>query len=350
MKRLLNYLLIILGVIVLLAISFFGYFTIVDYQPDMREVVSQSNSPDTIKVGESYTLMTWNIGYAGLDKEMDFFYDGGTKVRPEKKQVKKNLEGIASYLRANDSINFFLLQEIDQDSKRSYNMNEIDYIANTLPDHKHFFAYNYKVQFIPEPFTNPMGKVNAGLATYTAFSPALCERYTFPFNFSWPLKIFMLDRCFMTSRIKTNNGKELVVINTHNSAFDDNGSIRKAELNYFRNFLLAEYNKGNYVIVGGDFNQSPVGLKTEFEGQPFDFDDFVSIPDTLLPIGWKYSFDNRIASNRRVVAAYKKGETKVTLIDFFITSPNIKMESIECKDLGFEFSDHNPVIGKFRIE
>lgn len=184
-----------------------------------------------------------------------------------------------------------------------------------------------------------MGMVKAGIATYSSFAPSISERYAFPFNFGWPLRIFMLDRCFMTTRLKTSNGKELVLINTHNSAFDDNGSIRKAELGYFRNFLVDEYKKGNYVIVGGDFNQCPVGINTDFGIQPFDFDDYVSIPDSLLPIDWKYIFDNKTPSNRRVATPYKKGETKITLIDFFIVSPNVKAEEIVCVDLDFRHSN-----------
>ncbi|MFA6779031.1 MAG: endonuclease/exonuclease/phosphatase family protein [Paludibacteraceae bacterium] len=350
MKKFFKTLFFLFGIILLLVACFFGYFTLTDYKPEMREVISSINHPDTIKIGESFSVLTWNIGYAGLDKDMDFFYDGGTKVRPEEKQVLENMEGIASFLKSNDSIDFFLLQEVDQEAKRSYHINQIDYMAKALPKHKPFFSLNYNVKFVPQPITNPMGMVKAGIATYSSFAPSISERYAFPFNFGWPLRIFMLDRCFMTTRLKTSNGKELVLINTHNSAFDDNGSIRKAELGYFRNFLVDEYKKGNYVIVGGDFNQCPVGINTDFGIQPFDFDDYVSIPDSLLPIDWKYIFDNKTPSNRRVATPYKKGETKITLIDFFIVSPNVKAEEIVCVDLDFRHSDHNPVIGKFRLE
>ena len=101
--------------------------------------------------------------------------------------------------------------------------------------------------------------------------------------------------------------------------------------------------------MGGDFNQSPLHLKAEFEGQPFDFVDFHVIPDTLLPADWQYVFDNATPSNRRVDMPYKKGETKVTLIDFFIVSPNVLVELVKCDELEFEFSDHNPVRAVFRL-
>jgi endonuclease/exonuclease/phosphatase family metal-dependent hydrolase len=158
----------------------------------------------------------------------------------------------------------------------------------------------------------------------------------------------MHDRCFLVLRFPTSNARELVLVNVHKSGLDD-GELRKAELTYFSEFLIEEYAKGNYVIVGGDFNQCPPAIQTQFEGHLFDFDEFYTIPDTLLPAGWKYVFDNSTPSNRRVNVPYRKGETKVTLIDFFILSPNVSVDSVKCDDLEFEFSDHNPVRAVFRL-
>ena len=37
-----------------------------------------------------------------------------------------------------------------------------------------------------------------------------------------------LDRCFLISRLGLDNGKELVLINVHLSAYDQGGTIRRA--------------------------------------------------------------------------------------------------------------------------
>jgi endonuclease/exonuclease/phosphatase family metal-dependent hydrolase len=325
------------------------FFTITDYRPKLRELIPTSEKSDTIPVDKPLRILTWNIGYAGLDKNMDFFYDGGTKVRPSEKQVEKSMDGIAGFLSDHKETDFILLQEIDEEAKRSYYKNQVEYFENVLYNHHSSYAVNYNVQFIPKPLTDPMGRVKAGLVTFSTFSPVISERYTFPFNFGWPLRVFMLDRCFLSMRFPTTNKKELVLINTHNSAFDHDGELRKAELNYFRKFLLDEYKKGNYVVVGGDFNQCPLNVHPEFDEHPFDFADYHVIPDTLLPSDWKYVYDNSVPSNRRVDIPYKKGETKVTLIDFFILSPNVEIDSVKCEDLDFEYSDHNPVIAVFKL-
>jgi endonuclease/exonuclease/phosphatase family metal-dependent hydrolase len=350
MKKLLKALALSLLVVLLAFFCFLLYFTLVDYQPEAKEIVSVSQQPDTIYVGMPVHVITWNIGYAGLDRDMDFFYDGGLKVRPTKEQAGKNMKGIGDYLVDNgQKSDFFLIQEIDEDAKRSYYINQIASFNDVLHEFRPFYAMNYNVQFVPLPVTAPMGKVKSGLITYSRHLPVIAERNTFPFNFSFPLRLFMLDRCFLVLRFPTSNGRELVLINTHNSAFDNKGEIRMAELDYFRKYLTEEYEKGNYVIAGGDFNQSPPAIKPEFSGQPFDFVDFHVIPDTLLPADWKYAFDNFVPSNRRTNIPYKKGETKVTLIDFFVLSPNVSVDSVRCDDLEFEFSDHNPVRGFFRL-
>ncbi|MBQ4208120.1 MAG: endonuclease, partial [Clostridia bacterium] len=36
--------------------------------------------------------------------------------------------------------------------------------------------------------------------------------------------------------------------------------------------------------------------------------------------------------------------TQYYVIDGFILSPNVRLDAVETKDCGFEFSDHNPVM------
>ncbi len=113
-------------IILVVILGFFLYFILTDYQPETKEIVLIPEQPDTISVGKPLHIVTWNIGYAGLNKDMDFFYEGGTKVRPAKTQVDKNMEGIGNYLFENDrETDFFLFQEIDENAKRSYYINQI---------------------------------------------------------------------------------------------------------------------------------------------------------------------------------------------------------------------------------
>lgn len=345
---------IILGsVVVLLALivlGFFVYCTIKSYNPQPMEVVAESSDGDSINVEDTLKVVSWNIGYAGLDKNMDFFYENGHQVRPSEAKVNDNLQGISDFLKKNDDVDFFILQEVDSSAKRSYYANQLEYLSNNIPSYKRFFSINYNVGYVPLPLTEPMGKVVAGLATYAKKSPKKSVRYAYPFHVGWPTRIFLLNRCFMTTRYSTSNGKEFLMINTHNSAFDNGGTLRVAELNFLKDFMMKEYEKGNYVVVGGDFNQCPIGLNPAFEGEVFDFDEFISVPDSIFPPEWKFSFDNSIPTNRRVDVPYVKGKTRTTLVDFFISSPNVEVLSVKNTDLGFVHTDHNPVSLSFKLK
>ena len=158
----------------------------------------------------------------------------------------------------------------------------------------------------------------------------------------------MLDRCFLVNRYKVDGNKELVLINTHNSAYDD-GSLRKMQMNYLRRFLLEEYLQGHYVIVGGDWNQSPPGFTPEYKKDIFDDQDFTPIPADYLPEGWAWVYDDTEPTNRRVMIPYQQGTTPTTVIDFYLLSPNIRLISVNTVDLDFAVSDHQPVRMKVQL-
>ena len=52
----------------------------------------------------------------------------------------------------------------------------------------------------------------------------------------------MLDRCFLVNRYPVSNGNELLMINTHNSAYDD-GSLRKQQMDFLKDFLWLNMRK-----------------------------------------------------------------------------------------------------------
>jgi len=144
-------------------------------------------------------------------------------------------------------------------------------------------------------------------------------------------------------------GKELLIINTHNSAYDAGGVLRSQEMKYLHDFLSAEYEKGNFVIVGGDWNQSPPGFKPEYTTDVFDNVDFTLIPDGFLPNDWKWIYDNTAATNRRVMIPFVRGKTPTTVIDFYLLSPNVEAISVNTIDKGFANSDHQPVRLKIKL-
>jgi len=321
---------------------FLLYATADDFRPDDVHVQSIEGEPAIISDSLSLQLLIWNIGYAGLDASMDFFYDGGEQMRPSREKVSSNMQGITSALTPYMGYDFILLQEVDQVSKRSYRINEFEDIQALYGGYTSSFGTNYDVGFVPIPITEPMGKVISGLMTLSRQCPVKVERHSFPGNFAWPKSLFMLDRCFLVNRYQLSNQKELIIINTHNSAYDD-GSLRAQQMEFLRSFLLSEYEKGNYIIVGGDWNQSPYGLKPELPSHRFDTENLVYVEKDYPSPGWNWAFDTNIPTNRRLAFPYDRDSSLTTIIDYYLASPNIKLEHVETIDLDFQYSDHQPV-------
>ena len=348
-KKFMIFFLAIVAVIALALGGFLLYGTLTDYKPNEQELVFDAQSQIGAVTDSVFHMLTWNIGYAGLGDNMDFFYDGGTMVRSDKDRTESNLDKITSFISESNDVDFFLFQEVDIDSKRSYAINEQVEIANVLPNYENYFAPNYKVKFVPLPFSEPMGRVFGGLVTYSKYETQKVVRHSFPGNYSWPIGLFMLDRCFMVNRYKLSSGYELLVINTHNSAYDD-GSLRSGQMEFLKGFLLNEYQKGNYVIVGGDWNQCPPNMTISFDEILFDKLDYKLIPADYLEEGWKWVFDSTAPTNRRLTEVYNEYSTPRTVLDYFLVSPNVESVSVQTIDLNFEYSDHNPVKASFKLK
>jgi endonuclease/exonuclease/phosphatase family metal-dependent hydrolase len=348
LKKILKALLIIVAIPVIGFIGLIVYAKMSDYKPEEKEIISQSDNPSLLNDSLTFSVLTWNIGYAGLDKDMDFFKDGGTKVITPEAKCRENIKSIEDFLLRNDTVDFIYIQEIDRDSKRSYHIDEYERISKKLPGYYPFYAMNYDVFFVPAPPTKPYGKIVAGLATYSKFVPESSIRYSLPGDMGFPTQLFYLDRCFMVNRYKLSGGKELVLINTHNEAFDEGGEIRKAQMARIREFVLNEYKSGNYVITGGDWNQYPPDFKPAFTGNR-GFTGQVGnfylrgIDSDYMPGDWKWIFDPSTPSFRTLLAAYDPATTPTSVCDIFLLSPNIKSVSVKCHHLGFANSDHNPV-------
>lgn len=335
----------ILYLVVLLAgafILFLLFAWIDDYRPEETTVVGTNSRAPALSDTSSFSLLIWNIGYAGLDASMDFFYDGGDQMRPDEEGVIDNLKGIIETLSPYRENDFVMLQEVDVDSKRSYHHNQAGMIEGRLQPSGSWFGLNYKVAFVPIPPKEPMGKVTSGLLTLSTHSPSRVVRYSFPGNYSWPMNLFMLDRCFLVSRFPLTGGKELLVINTHNSAYDD-GSLRKQQMEYLQDFLLTEYVRGNYIIVGGDWNQSPYGLPPELPSHRFDTVNLTYVEADYPAPGWTWAYDPEVPTNRRVTTPYDRSVSLTTIIDYYLVSPNIKVLNVNTLDLDFKYSDHQPV-------
>lgn len=327
-----------------------AYGTLTDWQPEEAIQIDLNGEATAVGDASEFDFLIWNIGYGGLGAESDFFYDGGKTSIVSKSLSDKYFEGIRGSLEAYANTDFVLLQEVDQYGDRSHKRNQFEELSAIWPSHAAGMGINYKVNFVPVPFTKPMGKVNGGLASWSRYEVTEATRYQFPGNYSWPNRIFFLDRCFLVYRLALSNGKELVVINTHNSAYDD-GTLKAGQMAYLKTFITSEYEAGNYVVVGGDWNQCPPGFELMTFAREAEQENIGSnIEFDYLPEDWRWIYDPTVATNRKLAYAYDPSKTFTTVIDFYLVSPNVQVTEVKGVQLNFQHSDHQPVYMKVKLD
>lgn len=345
MKKVLKFLSIVMLTIVLILIGLLVWLSVTDFRPGDIEQISINNSSNIVETTTEFTILNWNIGYGSLGEDSDFFFDGGNMIITPIEDYTKYFNGIKKFIKSN-AADIFYLQEVDIDSKRSHYNNQHEQITSILPDYNSAFAYNYKVAYIPPPalLRESFGKVDAGLSIFSKYELSEAERVSLPGSYKWPRSILFLDRCMLVTRIKQSNGKKLTLINTHNSAYDQGGFIKKEQLEFIREYALSEYLAGNYVIIGGDWNSYMPGSNGDTFNtveQPSVYHQGLS--DNWTIDGWNWGIDITTPTNRSLVSVYEKGINFECVIDGFLLSPNIEVKSVKNYDLGFQNSDHNPV-------
>ena len=352
-KTVLRVLGIILATVLVLVIGLLTFLSVAEYRPEDRETVAvEGTASQTLSVGDTVTVMSWNIGYAALGEDADFFLDGGTMVRAESvAAVETNMKGIFAGI---DSVrpDILLLQEADQGSTRSCMVDEVAMFRMHQQGYSSAFANNYKVAYVPYPLPTTLGTIDAGIVTFSAYGIADAQRVQLPVPFSWPLRTINLKRCVLITRIPiVDSDKELVLVNLHLEAYDD-GEGKLAQTKMLAELLNAEAEKGNYVVAGGDFNQ--IFSTTDASVCPLYEGNWEApvIDVTQFGEGWSFLMDESVPSCRLLNTPYKGADHNTFqyyIIDGFIVSANLRVESLETQDLGFVHADHNPLVLKVAL-
>ena len=344
-KKGIKIILLILASIVCLFALLIVWLTVMEFRPAETETVVVSAQAETQAPGNEFSILSWNIGYGGLGEGADFFMDGGSHVKSsDEATVRSNLEHIAALIESLE-VDYCYLQEVDSDSSRTYGIDERSF----FPGNRSAYALNYSCPFVPFPLP-PIGKVHSGLYTLAERSMDSAERIALPCPFSWPVSAANLKRCLLVSRVKLEDGKDLVLLNLHLEAYDD-GEGKAAQTAMLREVMEQEYAAGNYVIAGGDFNQSfPEALETYPIKNP-ELWTPGTLSDADLGDGWHFAYDVSVPSCRLLNQPYapESPNTQYYTIDGFILSPNVELQNVETMDAGFVWSDHNPVFLQVKL-
>ena len=322
---------------------------ITDYRPaekeTLRDLSGLSTGTSAEVLPDSLSILCWNIGYGGLGDDMDFFYDGGTQVRTSRERTRANIDGIISEIRRH-SPDVILLQEVDECSRRTYRINEVEMLRGAFPDY-HIFRYNYKSFFVPIPLKAPMGRVASGVVLMSRIAPEEVIRWQYPSRFPWPVSMFNLKRCLLTATFRLADGSSIVIGNTHNTAYDT-GSMRTAETRFLGEMTGRLHSEGTPFIIGGDWNQFPPDYAPSAAEASDPHFTTVAIDTSLLRGTGRIVWDPSVKTLRHLNTVYGP-ESVLTVTDYFYMSHDIKVDTVNVYDLRFRYSDHQPVMLKVRL-
>ena len=287
MKKPIKIILIVLAVLVGLfaALLIWLSATQLNVKTETAVVTRGDNSTAAFAPGDEVSILSWNIGYAGLGEESDFFMDGGKESRARSRQaVDENMRGEVSLVK-DLSPDFALFQEVDIYGTRSWHIAEDAYLDDVMENSEFnkVFAQNYDSPYLFYPLINPHGANQSGILTLSRHPISSAVRRSLPIE-TGIMKLVDLDRCYSVSRIPMENGRELVLYNLHLSAYTSDGTIATAQLEMLCADMLAEYENGNYCVAGGDFNKDLLGNSAEIFGVAGGENDTWAQPLSLIHI------------------------------------------------------------------
>ena len=341
--------------------------------------VTNNSTLDLVNTSETYSITTYNIGFGAYSQNYTFFLDSGYDDNGNetvgyygkalsKDDVLFNTNGAIKTIQEK-SPDFALFQEVDTNSTRSYHVNQYEKITSNFTTYDQTFCSNFHSAFLPYPLYDMHGSVQAGLAIMSKYKVTAANRYEYTISNSMS-KFFDLDRCFAVNTISVSNGKTLYIVNSHMSAYDSGGTIRKQQMLELNNFLTKCQENGDYVIVGGDYNHDLITYNPSFsytnENRAFNMTK--KAPDWIayffnedgtseLIDGYSVYADDSNPTCRNNDVEWDPNNTFVCVVDGYIVSNNITVSLVQNiqtkqgnKNLdGFAYSDHEPVYMEFSL-
>ncbi|MCP4151356.1 MAG: hypothetical protein GY757_26670 [bacterium] len=280
--------------------------------------------------------MTYNLGYLSA-------MTNNLPVTPEKSLFETNMSTFIELL-GKTKPDYIAFQEIDFNSSRSFNINQMKVIAEKAHFKYGASAINWDKRYVPFPYWPPsvnFGKMLSGQALLSRDVILSTERYILerPANNAFYRDAFYIDRLAQVVKIQSGD-RVLVIINIHLEAFH-RPTREKQALKVLE--LFRRYNKDFPVILMGDFNCVPPDAKKKnnFIDEPeADFNGDQSIQPFLQESGLKaaelslFTFPSNKATRK---------------LDYIFYSD----DAIELVDLSVPFidsSDHLPLIMQFRFK
>ncbi|PHR54362.1 MAG: hypothetical protein COA43_16630 [Robiginitomaculum sp.] len=297
------------------------------------------------QAGATISVLSWNLGYAGLGKDSDFIADGGQNFfPPSKAHVDANLEGIKNILDANRA-DIYMLQEVSEPDTLTLGVDVLAGVKSVMENYAWFYANDISTMLIPTKYG-----VHHGLGSFSRLISEPVHTLRLPLE---PTRLNgLLKRQYHVQirELTDGNNNEWAFVNIHLSAFDEGGNIRVQQFERLLEIADTYYKEGKHVVIGGDWNMKLV--ETDFPNTTDEKFLFwvKELPHESIREGWKLIVDESVATTRTNERSFVKGQNYTTIIDGFLVSPNVQAVENYTIDTNFEYTDHQATRAVFRAK
>lgn len=283
----------LLGMAVLFCLVIIIFISWAKYTPLKIGVFKQKivSSGSELENVNQVKIMSWNLGFAyGVGSEGS----GYEKLTIEQMNSKLNL---ASDVIAKYSPDIVLIQEIDFDSSRSHNIDQLEFLAKKLNYPFYAYAVSWDKNYLPFPYfpiKNQWGKMKSGGAVLSRFpiNENDVTLFDLPASNAFWYNWFYLFRYTQVVKIKI-NGQIYSVLNNHLEAFDK--STRQLQALELSKIIESINNKNEKIlVVGGDFNTTPPNAKIKSNFKDLANDSYES--DNTYSTLASHTFLNEVVS------------------------------------------------------
>ncbi|MEE2902476.1 MAG: endonuclease/exonuclease/phosphatase family protein [Myxococcota bacterium] len=302
------------------------------------------NDHGTSSSSTSISVLSWNIAWAyGQGSE-------GSGPSKSRQDLQKNLVEIADHIKHMNA-DVVLLQEIDFDSDRTYNLDQAEFIAKNAGYKYYIRGISWSANYLPFPYWPPSehwGQMLSGGAILSKLPVRSADVALLPKPSaqSFFYRQFYLFRYLMRCELSW-QGKKLSILNTHLEAFDQEN--REIQMKLVSQAINED--PTSIHIFGGDFNSVPREAQLR-HGYPDEPETDHRNDKTL-----------EILLSTTQLAEAAAAVTKLSIEDRFTfpaSAPNRQLDHLfispQLEVLNFQVSikstlasDHLPIFGRFKL-
>lgn len=348
-KLLFRFISTIVILIFISSLALFTYLYYSQYKPQaIEQVYIRNPQKQTLIPDKLYTITTLNIGYGVNDSSYYTEIHRPTTFKDSSfEQVSSNITSLSNQLLALQS-DFYTLQEVDQNAKRSHFINQNDKLYSPFTNYSAVFAYNYNSQFIPLPLTNPLGQLESGLLTISKYATETESRVSLPSSSDFLNQLTEPSFAILETVLPVRGNKYLVIANLQLAGHLSSDTINEQQFKFIEQYISQHIAKNNYLILAGDWNH--MLISTVFKSNEVWPSYLEQLPEYFRPAHMTWAIDTSLPTSRSILQPYQKDYSFTAITGGFLVSNTIEIVSTTASDTSFINSSHQPVTLAFRLK